>query len=434
MRTCRASYRRRLWPILSAVTALCLFFGGCEPLSEGLGPAPQLYLEGHISTDLRLEALDEPYVLRGFVFVDSLCTLTIDPGTRIVGATDRVSALVISRGATIIAEGTRTSPIVFSSGKPTGSRAPGDWGGLIINGRAPINNGDSAGSNEGEGETGLYGGDDENDNSGILRYVRIEFSGYEYNPEKQLNGIAFQGVGRGTQVDHIQVHMGGDDGIEFFGGTVDARYLLCTSNTDDSFDWTDGWRGRGQFWISYQFGPMGGNKAIEANNVGQEGTDDTPVSSPVLYNLSLVCDEELTELIGMNFRKGTRVSLYNSIVQGFGVGVEIDGSSWSQFVLDSSRIRTTLFNNVTTIADLPDTVAGTPFLQDTACLNRAANTYAIQSPATYNFRATHNLLDLGIPAVSPPRDGFFDAVDYIGAMGPEQSDDWTAGWTTTAVN
>ena len=148
-----------------------------------------------------------------------------------------------------MADGTPDAPIIMSSDAAIGSRARGQWGGLIINGSAPTNQGVTFG----EGDTGAFGGNNPSDSSGTLRYVRLEFAGIEFSPDNELNGIAFQGVGSGTIVDHVQVHMNQDDGIEMFGGTVNLKYVLVTGARDDSFDWTDGWTGKGQFWVAQQY-------------------------------------------------------------------------------------------------------------------------------------------------------------------------------------
>ena len=204
------------------------------------------------------------YVLRGAVFVRSGSTLNIEAGTRVIGESGSVGTLIVERGGRLNAIGTATAPIVFTSDQPIGQRGRGDWGGLIINGRAPLNFG--SGEAAGEGDTGVYGGTDPNDNSGILRYVRVEFGGIEFSPDNELNGIAFQAVGRGTQVDHVQSHLSRDDAMEWFGGTVDGKYLVMSGAADDSLDWTFGWSGRVQFVAILQRG----DDADNAHRGGQQ--------------------------------------------------------------------------------------------------------------------------------------------------------------------
>ena len=154
------------------------------------------------------------YLLRGAVFVKNGAILTIEPGVKIYGEQATNGTLIIAQGSKIMAEGTASAPIVMSSDAFEGSRARGQWGGLIINGSAPTNQGVTFG----EGDTGAFGGNDPTDSSGVLRYVRVEYAGIEFSPDNELNGIAFQGVGSGTVVDHVQVHMNQDDGVEMFGG------------------------------------------------------------------------------------------------------------------------------------------------------------------------------------------------------------------------
>ena len=203
------------------------------------------------------------YVLRGAVFVRTGATLNIQAGTRVIGESGSVGTLIVERGGRLNAIGTREQPIVFTSDQPVGSRARGDWGGIIINGRAPVNI--EGGEGAGEGDTGVYGGNDPNDNSGTLRYVRVEFAGIEFSPDNELNGIAFQGVGRGGTLRYIQVHMNRDDALEWFGGTADIKHAVASNAADDSFDWTFGWTGRAQFVAVTQRGDDADN-GIEADN------------------------------------------------------------------------------------------------------------------------------------------------------------------------
>ena len=203
------------------------------------------------------------YVLRGAVFVKDGGVLNIEAGTLVAGEAGSVGALIVERGGKLNALGTRERPIVFTSDQPPGTRFRGDWGGLIINGRAPTNI--PGGEGVGEANTGIYGGDDPDDDSGTLRYVRVEFAGSEFSPDNELNGIAFQGVGRGGRYEYIQVHMNRDDAFEWFGGTADIKYAIASNTGDDSFDWTFGWTGRAQFLAVHQRSDDA-DWAIEADN------------------------------------------------------------------------------------------------------------------------------------------------------------------------
>jgi hypothetical protein len=291
---------------------------------------------------------DNTYLLQGPVFVGSdidspggvAVTLTIEPGTTILGDVNipegqRGSYLVVTRGSEIIADANaneadptvRPDPdniIVFTSSAPRGERTRGDWGGLVINGRAPTNAGDEA---EGEGESGLYGGDDEDDSSGILRGVRVEFAGDDVTATDQLNGIAFQGVGAGTTVDYVQVHYNVDDGTEPFGGMVTQTHMVMTGVGDDSFDGTDGYKGFMQFLIAQQRADAA-DQGFEISNNGDDGSV-APHSTAVIANATMVgagVDLGSGEIAGLgaggdngvNLREGSNYRLFNNIIVGFG--------------------------------------------------------------------------------------------------------------------
>ena len=210
-------------------------------------------------------------------------------------------------------------------------RERGLWGGLVINGSAPINDcpegaqgGTAECTKEGEANSGLFGGDDANDSSGTLHYVVVKFAGANVDPENQLNGIAFQGVGAGTLVDYIQVYNNLDDGVEFFGGTVNARHVVLVGNADDSLDWTDGWTGSIQYLHIVQPAAAGGaDNMIEADN--REGDEQaTPISEPCIANMTM------TGLAGeraIRLRRGTGLHLYNSAVSGSGTCLRVQGDS-----------------------------------------------------------------------------------------------------------
>src|SRR5918994_2652729 len=268
------------------------------------------------------------YVLRGAVFVEDGGTLNIAAGTRVIGESGSVGTLIVKRGGRLNAIGTREQPIVFTSDQPVGLRARGDWGGLIINGRAPVNI--EGGEGVGEADTGVYGGNQPDDNSGSLRYVRIEFAGVEFSPDNELNGIAFQGVGRGGSYEFIQVHMNRDDALEWFGGTADIKYAVASNAADDSFDWTFGWSGRAQFIAVVQRGDDGDN-GIEADN-NEFGNDFLPRSNPQIYNMTMCGDPDRNEGNESNraiiFRRGTAVTFRNFLITGFKTtGIQLDGAS-----------------------------------------------------------------------------------------------------------
>jgi ABC-type branched-subunit amino acid transport system substrate-binding protein len=391
---------------------------------------------------------NKTWLLRGPVFIGdgtNETVLTIQPGTTILGDKATTGVLVIRKGSKIAAEGTREAPIIMTSSEPVGSRAPGDWGGLILNGNAPINGCDTPPCEAfGEGGTGFYGGSDPDDNSGVLKYVRVEFAGRLFSPDNELNGISFQGVGRGTTVDFVQVHQGQDDGVEFFGGTVDVRHLLVTAPGDDCFDWTLGWSGRAQYVVAQQW-PDTGDQGIEADNNGnEEGTlrDSLPRALPTLSNFTLIGSPESSASdLGVLLREGTGARLHNVIVMGFNEACfDIDhaetfanafgsgGTPTGQIVFESS-----ILNCVTPFVDgeAEDTVLLSDFFN--AQPGSAVIDPLIKAP--YNISSPDYRPGASSPALSggvAPGDAFFEATTFIGGVDPNM--DWTVGWTTTAPN
>lgn len=239
--------------------------------------------------------------------------LEIEAGTTILGiaSASNPGLLVIDRNGQIDAVGTASAPIVMSSSKAAGSRAPGDWGGLVINGNALV----QGGTVQGEGGTGTYGGTIADDDSGSIEYLRVEFAGTLFTPDNELNGIAFQAVGSGTTVDHIQVHKNADDGVEFFGGSVAVKHVVLTGIQDDALDYDDGWDGSAQFVIIHQYGD--GDKAIEADG-DEEANDaaDNPLApaDPVLANFTMI---GAAGDAGPNFKSDAEGELWNSIIVNY---------------------------------------------------------------------------------------------------------------------
>ena len=245
-------------------------------------------LEETITEDMTLTA-NKKWLLKGNVFVDEGVTLTIEPGTIIFGDKASKGALVIERGAKIMAEGTEAEPIIFTSSADPDNRNYGDWGGVVILGKAKNNKGTDV-SIEGisASDKGLYGGDNDADNSGVLKYIRIEFAGIALTTDNELNGLTFGSVGSGTVVEHIQVSYSGDDSFEWFGGTVNAKYLVAYRGWDDDFDTDYGYRGKVQFAVSFRDpnqADKSGSNGLESDNNGTGGSE-TPKTAPVFANLS----------------------------------------------------------------------------------------------------------------------------------------------------
>ncbi len=378
------------------------------------------------------------YLLRGAVFVEEGATLNIQAGTLVVGEAGSVGTLIVKRGGRLNAIGTREQPIVFTSDQPVGLRARGDWGGLIINGRAPINI--PGGEGVGEADTGIYGGNNPNDNSGSMRYVRIEFAGTEFSPDNELNGIAFQGVGRGGSYEYIQVHMNKDDGLEWFGGAADAKYVIVTNAADDSLDWTFGWSGRIQFALVSQRGDDA-DAGVEADN-NEFNNELLPRSNPTIFNATLCGDPDRNEgaesTRGALLRRGTAGTLRNFVIQGFkNVGLEVNGTStlnqatqgnlrFGNAVIFNTGANGTTYGPASTLAlytsgAFPNVRLGeNPGIGD--CHNHANPVFQPLSSAT--------LAGGQLAPALPPNDGFFEVTSYVGGVPPAPADDWTRGWTS----
>lgn len=297
-------------------------------------------LEGRITENRTLKA-NSTYTLRGLVYVTSGAVLTIEPGTKIVGDVTQRGALVITRNAKIVAEGTADQPIVFTSGAANPSR--GDWAGIVLLGNAPTNasfNGQQGvgevegGVNNSEG-FGLYGGSNAADNSGILRYVRIEYAGYAFLPDKEINGLTLAGVGNQTILDHVQVSYANDDAFEFFGGTVNAKHLIAYRTLDDDFDTDNGYQGKIQFGIVLRdsaVADISKSEAFESDN-DANGTTLLPQTNAVFSNFTFLGPKTEVNnignslyLAGLQIRRNSSVSIFNSLVMGWPTGVLIDAS------------------------------------------------------------------------------------------------------------
>jgi hypothetical protein len=394
---------------------------------------PIRIIQGRLSTTLNLTN-DHYYVLRGAVFVAEGGVLNIQAGTTVAGELATLGTLVVERGGRLNALGTATQPVVMTSDQAIGNRNRGDWGGLIINGRAPLNV--PGGIAIGEGDTGEYGGNDPNDSSGILRYLRVEFAGIEFSPDNELNGIAFQGVGRGTTVDYVQVKMNRDDGVEFFGGTVDIKHIVLNAIRDDSLDWTFGWIGRVQYLVAQQRGDDA-DMGIEADN-NDINNNLLPRANPTIYNMTLVGDPTTTfgneSNIGMILRRGTATTIRNAIVMGFkSWGLDINGTaSIAEAQAGTLTVRNSIFfNNGSLRAGAQYSPASVPFMTDPSLRIGDPGLIDPYNLAAPNFRpaSTATLAGGQLAPAIPPNDGFFDVTTFIGAFSPDPEQDWTRGWT-----
>ena len=404
------------------------------------------------------------YLLNGFVYVANNATLTIQPGTIIKGIYGSKGALIIERGAKIMAAGTSSQPIIFTSDRPAGQRAAGDWGGLVICGKATTNKHDS-GTGVGQAEGGirsLYGGTDDTDNSGILQYVRIEFPGIALtsSSNSEINGLTIYSVGTGTTIDHIQVSYSGDDSYEWFGGTVNCKYLVALRGLDDEYDTDNGFRGKVQFALGIrdpQVADQSGSNGFESDN-DAEGDQLTPVTAPVFSNVTLFGPYAVSASTPnsnfkrvMHLRRSTQLSVYNSIFVGWPKGLIIDGALGNAPAMAQNNTlqieKCILAGMITNFEEAPAT-SGTPPVAANMLFSVADQQTWFDLASRSNDRTKTvadilgaNLLSLTSPSLLPSAgaifltgasftnskltNSFFTSVTYLGAFG---TTNWTSGW------
>jgi hypothetical protein len=387
--------------------------------------------------------------MKGLIHVKAGVTLTIEKGTYIMGDNASKAILLVEPGAKIMAEGTADEPIVFTSQAPEGVRRAGDWGGIVVLGKAPVNFPGGYGNIEGILSTAAgvtYGGGlapDANDNSGVLRYLRIEYAGVILSPDNEVNGITFGGVGRGTKVDHIMVRHALDDCFEFFGGTVDADHLICQYNQDDGFDFDNGYTGRLQFLVLQQDpNHPGEDNGIESDN-DASGSGNLPQTNPTLFNVTL-CGKNADPTgpqFGMLIRRNSLGSYNNMLIGGFESGLDVRQNKNANMTIKSSWFWGAKGGSVMDSIAYPETGDTAPnkanddFSEvDWIKEGPNANKYGAQEPGIDCFNATAPSFSPGTSitegAQTPPNDGFFDpTAAYLGAF-KDPNDTWatTGNW------
>jgi hypothetical protein len=393
---------------------------------------------------------DKIYTLGSVVYVNNGVTLTINPGTIIKGGAN--TALVIMRGAKIIAQGTMEQPIVFTSNKAAGFRDRGDWAGLVICGKARTN--DVNGSRQSEGGIdpvkGTYGGTDDADNSGVLTYVRVEFAGFGFQTNSELNGITFNAVGSGTQVDHVQSSYANDDAFEWFGGTVKAKYLIAHRTLDDDFDTDYGFSGKLQFGLSVRdslIADSSGSNGFESDN-DANGSTNTPYTSPTFSNFTIlgpkIRNNTPNQTISANYkralhlRRSTKCSVFNSVFSGYFTGLKVENTTTAtNYQNGDLMFANNVFSFTTGLLD--STGSGTtPLLSmNMANLFNSRNNRNLPALsdlglATPNYTApsllpTVNSILLSGASFADAKlnDAFFTPTTYRGAFG---TTDWTSCW------
>ncbi len=365
-------------------------------------------LQGEYTSDLVLEA-NQSYTLSGGVHIKSGARLVIPEGVTITAVDDDTpDYILIEQGARIEANGTATNPIVMTSQL----KEAGAWGGIHICGRAHTNAEGGIGRSEIGNAT--YGGNDDNDNSGTLRYVRLEYTGFALDEEHEANGISFYGVGNGTTVEYCQAYKGSDDGFEFFGGSVNVRNMVATSCSDDSFDWTEGWNGKAQFLVAYQENEStlgyDCDCLMECDNNGDNNLA-TPVAHPVIANVTLIGNDGDAQ--GVRLREGTEVELYNAIITGKALPLTVESAGTENALADGTSV-------------LEYVALGGVLNSNENIFTNDMFAAAAGNLTDQTFSFTNDYVGTVDGGKDLSADSFFTQTDYKGAV--SASNDWTDGW------
>ncbi|MHA8057013.1 Ig-like domain repeat protein [Aquirufa nivalisilvae] len=443
-------------------------------------------LEGNITW-----TADKIYKLKGFVRVGEEAVfgtitkkgvLTIQAGTTIIGERASKGALIVQRGSKIIAEGTADKPIVFTSERNPGEREAGDWGGLVLCGQAPNNLPNDASNRQLEGGYGAFhGGTDAADNSGILKYVRLEFAGIPINPNQEVNSLTLGSVGSGTVIDYVQASFGLDDSFEWFGGTVNAKHLIAYKGLDDDFDTDNGFSGYVQYGLGVRgsaIADQSGSNGFESDN-DANGSTNVPFTSAVFANMSIIGAKGAVNIAidplfqhGAQIRRNSKQKLYNSIITGYPYGVYIDsqrgsakvnaangdidfqnvilagvegwgpggfGLGWSVNVrpmgvavpgfenMASGTNGAAILIGDKTPEDWFKSLTGNKILATNAKMGLSTTLWSAGRPTLTLATGTDESL-IG-PKLKSDLPTFFEATDYVGAF---KSTDWTLGWSEFA--
>ena len=384
---------------VAAMAAVLASLCSCNRIEQDETKKNDSDLSGRLTENLTLKS-GSTYRLVGSLHVVAPATLTIEPGVTISAADNgEINYILVEQGAKINACGTASSPIVLTSDvKKTGS-----WGGLHICGKAHSNKASEAGSSlTSEIGNAFYGGNVENDNSGVLKYVRLEYTGYKLDAEHEANGLSLYGVGNGTQISYVECYMGSDDGIEFFGGSVNVDHCVVVDCTDDSFDWTEGWNGKGEYLVAYQTDPNC-DCLMECDNNGDD-FNAKPVAHPTLKYVTLVGNNSSDNKRGIRLRAGTEITLQNALVSGKPQGITAETAQTLEALASGSSILrdiyvSSVFNEIVESGQ-SSKYGSAQFLADGTNKENASLSFT---------------------------DRFVGTVDGNGAV--SASDNWTAGWT-----
>jgi len=402
------------------------------------------------------------YLMKGFNYVQSGATITIEAGTKIFGDFNTTGTLIIQRGGKIYANGQVNDPILFTSNKPAGQRKAGDWGGIILLGRSGINTSTGVDSAEiegfGAGLGPIYGGQPriDNDSSGLLRYVRIEFPGVNLTgvSGNEINGLTMGGVGSKTVIDYVQVSYSGDDSFEWFGGTVNCKHLISYKALDDDWDCDNGFRGKVQFGLSVRdssYADVSSSNGFEIdNNNNSPSNFNSPRTQPIFSNMTVIGPYVTTSAVvnplfqrGGHLRRNNLASIYNSIIMSWRVGLRFDGSGVGNAAqADSIQIRNNIMAGNVKLADSTGTGSFSPqtWLQTSSFENSVySNNSSVMLNSPFNIypdaplpgnNVNNWMPDNGSPALSGssfnnPNLNGFENVTFRGAFG---SVNWSLEW------
>jgi len=431
---------------------------------------------------------DKIYKLVGFVrvgqedvfgTVTKKAVLTIQAGTVIIGDRASKGALIVQRGSQIIANGTASSPIVFTSERAPGEREAGDWGGLVICGQAPNNLPNDATSRQLEGGYGAFhGGTDAADNSGSLKYVRLEYAGIPINPNQEVNSLTLGSVGSGTVIDYVQASFGLDDSFEWFGGNVNAKHLIAYKGLDDDFDTDNGFSGYVQYGVGVRgaaIADQSGSNGFECDN-DSKGSANQPFTSAIFANMSIIGAKGATNIAidplfqnGAQLRRNNKQKIYNTLITGYPYGVYIDsqlGGAKANAAAGDIDLQNVILAGVEgwgaggfglgwSVNVKPMGVAVPGFENMASGTNGAAILIGEQTPEAWflslpgnKILATNSKMGLSTtlwsagrptfaltsgttesligPKLKSGLPSFFDATDYVGAF---NTSDWTTGWS-----
>lgn len=423
---------KSIWRKSVLILMAVLSFVSCDNDSESSDENIYADLEGTIISNQTTWTTDQ--TITGKVYILPGARLTINAGVTVSftyhnNNADLVGAIITLAGdgkkasGQLIAEGTAANPIVFTSAQTV--KQAGDWGGIILIGEGKTNVG-GQGNVEGLPDIFKYGGENNGDSSGSLKYVRIEYCGFGIAPDSEINGLSFYAVGSGTLIDYVQVHKCTDDGFEWFGGSVSATHLVSSYNDDDSFDMDEGWAGKGQFWLAVQ--AAGADNGFESD--GRKTLGSGIATNPTLYNVTLVGfgsgKDASDKSYGMRLREDFEGDLGNFYITNFaGINwklessdgdatsanftsgaLKIKGSSFS----DNSKDNTYQFSGFASAADSTRFLAAAHSNKEEAGTFTGTNDYRVSGLST---------------GVTPPA-GLTTTATYRGAFG---TTNWASGWT-----